>query len=65
MAKASLTQQVEVVRMAAAMLCGGENVVGCMTTGGSESIMMASKYTFFSLLRLPGTTLGWTGLGLG
>ena len=35
--------EAEVVRMVAEMYCGDEHVVGCITSGGTESIVMAVK----------------------
>jgi len=33
----------EIVRMTAALLHGGDDVGGCTTSGGTESILMAMK----------------------
>jgi sphinganine-1-phosphate aldolase len=41
--KSLKTMEAEVVRMSAGMLNGGEEVVGTMTSGGTESILLACK----------------------
>ena len=60
MAFASLKKmESEVVRMTADMLHGGEEAVGTMTSGGTESILMAVKAArerFKKKIRVPGAT---------
>ena len=41
--KSLKTIEAEVVRMTAEMLHGGDDAVGTMTSGGTESILMAMK----------------------